>query len=40
MPSSVKQINENRNLFRNLEYGNGAIGLPGIEDAIDVIIFV
>jgi len=35
MPSSVEQINENRNLFRNLGYGNGAIGLPGVEGAID-----
>lgn len=29
------QNNENRTLFRNLGYGNGAIGLPGVDGAID-----
>ncbi|XP_036139626.1 putative nuclease HARBI1 isoform X2 [Monomorium pharaonis] len=35
MPCSVDQINENRTLFRNLGYGNGGIGLPGVDGAID-----
>ncbi|XP_032672665.1 putative nuclease HARBI1 [Odontomachus brunneus] len=35
MPSSIEQINRNRTLFRNLGYGNRAIGLPGVDGAID-----
>lgn len=35
MPSSVEQINETHNLFKRLGYGNRAIGLPGVDGAID-----
>nr|XP_012224567.1 PREDICTED: putative nuclease HARBI1 [Linepithema humile] len=35
MPTSQERKNENYQLFRILGYGNGAIGLPGIDGAID-----
>lgn len=35
MPSTLERQNENHQLFRVLGYGNGAIGLPGIDGAID-----
>lgn len=35
MPTTEERINENYQLFRALGYGNGAIGLPGIDGAID-----
>lgn len=35
IPTTEERKNENYRLFRILGYGNGAIGLPGIDDAID-----
>lgn len=35
MPVTQERINENNKLFRNLGYGDGAIGLPGIDGVID-----
>jgi hypothetical protein len=35
MPTTQERKNENYQLFRILGYGNGAIGLPGIDGAID-----
>lgn len=35
MPRNEEMRNENRQLFNNLGKGNGAIGLPGVDGAID-----
>ncbi|KYQ52449.1 Putative nuclease HARBI1 [Trachymyrmex zeteki] len=35
IPTTQERRNENHQLFRVLGYGNGAIGLPGIDGAID-----
>lgn len=35
MPVTQEKKNENYELFKRLGYGNGAIGLPGIDGAID-----
>lgn len=35
MPITEERKNENHELFRKLGYGNGAIGFPGIDGAID-----
>lgn len=35
MPTTQERKNANYQLFRALEYGNEAIGLPGIDGAID-----
>ncbi|XP_036143462.1 putative nuclease HARBI1 [Monomorium pharaonis] len=35
MPQDQEMRNENRRLFNNLGKGNGAIGLPGVDGAID-----
>lgn len=35
MPPTQERQNENHELFRVLGYGAGAIGLPGIDGAID-----
>lgn len=35
MPSSVEQINETHDLFKKLGYGHRAVGLPGVDGAID-----
>lgn len=35
MPTTQERKTENHMLFRTLGYGNGAIGLPGIDGAID-----
>lgn len=35
MPLTQERRNDNHQLFRVLGYGNGAIGLPGIDGAID-----
>lgn len=35
MPSTQERQNENHELFKVLGYGAGAIGLPGIDGAID-----
>lgn len=35
MPRDQETRNENRRLFNNLGKGNGAIGLPGVDGAID-----
>lgn len=37
MPSTQMRKNENCQLFQRLGYGNGAIGLPGIDGSIDCI---
>lgn len=35
MPRNEEMRNENQQLFNNLGKGNGAIGLPGVDGAID-----